>query len=275
VITAAPNFRIRRLNLTEDANDNPIEKGTLPNRHYECVKMEPYETLSEDNHVAFLQLEREFRMEMEEAQDNSSSNWQYATADYMNKTLAAATALEIDALAGFSVDTRDSDAHSNNFNAFLRAVDNVIIQIRIANSRARNAMSVGLSEAQKSKVHHYIEKIRSEVEASGATTGKKERLFDILSTLSNEVSKDRTRYERFADLARSLAGLSEEVERKGARPWWPWFEKIMGLFDDAKQAEPQLPRPPEIKKIEPPRKELPKPNPKKGPEDTMDDEIPF
>ena len=63
--------------------------------------MDPYENLSEDNHVAFLQLEKEFRNELETAQEDQNSNWSYITADYMNKTLAAANALDVDALSGF------------------------------------------------------------------------------------------------------------------------------------------------------------------------------
>lgn len=239
--------------------------------------MEPYEQLSEDDHVAFLQIEKEFRQQMENSWEDQNSNWDYTTADYMNKTLAAATALDIEALAGFSVNTRDSDEHRENFGDFLRAVDNVIVQMRIMNSRTRNAMTVGLTEAQKTKIHHLIEKIRTEVEESNTPEAKKDKLFDILKSLASEVSKNRTRYERFADLARSLAGLSGDVEREGARPWWPWFEKIMGLIDDAKEAEPQLPKPPEIKKIEPPKRQLPKPDEGGGYGSgrDLDDEIPF
>lgn len=232
--------------------------------------MNSYEELPEDNHAAFLHLEREFRREMHHLQEDQNSNWSYVTADYMNKTLAAATALDVDALAGFSVTTRDMDEHRENFDDFLRAVDNVIVQMRILNSRTRNSMTVGLTESQKTKIHHLIEKIRTEVEASTTPESKKDKLFDILNNLAKEVSKNRTRYERFADLARSLAGLSGDVERDGARPWWPYFARIMGLIDDAKEAEPQLPKPPEIKKIEPPRKQLPKPSEPQG-----DDEIPF
>lgn len=151
--------------------------------------MDPYENLSEDNQVAFLQLEKEFRSELETAQEDQNSNWSHITADYMNKTLAAAAALDVDALSGFSVNTRDDNEHIENFNDFLRAVDNVIIQIRIANSRNRNAMSVGLTEAQKTKIHHFIEKIRGEIELSSAPDAKKEKLYDILASLSQEVSQ--------------------------------------------------------------------------------------
>lgn len=115
-----------------------------------------------------------------------------------------------------------------------------------------------------------IEKIRQLVESFDAVVSKKEKLFDILATLAKEVSKSKTKFERFADLARALAGLSRDVEKDGTEPWWPWFKVIMGVVDDAKEAEPQLPKPPEIKRIEPPRKELPKPS-----RSDFDDEIPF
>lgn len=237
--------------------------------------MNPYEELSEDDHVAFLQIEKEFRGQMDIMLEERNLNWDHITAEYMNKTLAAASALNIDALDGFSVNTRDADEHRENVGDFMRAVDSIIVQMRIMNSRARNSMTVGLNEAQKTKIHRLIEKIRAEVEGSSTPEGKKDKLFDILNNLAKEVSKNRTRYERFADLARSLAGLSGDIEREGARPWWPWFEKIMGLINDAKEAEPQLPKPPDIKKIEPPRRELPKPSGGYDDSRDLDDEIPF
>ena len=146
--------------------------------------MDPYENLSEDDHVAFLQLEKEFRNEMEMAQEDRNSNWAYHTADYTNKTLAAADTLGIEALSGFSVNTRNDNEHIENFNDFLRAVDNIIVQMRIMNSRTRNAMSVGLTEAQKTKIHHFIERIRGEDEISTAPDAKKEKLYDILAKLA-------------------------------------------------------------------------------------------
>ncbi len=237
--------------------------------------MDLYEQISDDDHVAFLQLEREFRNELENRQEDQNSNWSYLSADYMNKVLAAAKALEIESLSGFAVDTRDLNAHNANFDDFLRAVDSVIVQIRIEISRRQNAMIVGLTEVQKTKIRRFIKKIRDEVENSNAPPSKKESLFEILAKLSVEVSKDRTRFDRFADLARSLAGLSAVLEREGARPWWPWFEKIMGLIDDAKEAEPKLPKPIKIREIEPPRKELPGSFDGDESNSSDDDEIPF
>ena len=127
-------------------------------------------------------------------------------------------------------------------------------------------LSAGFSEAQKTKLHALIEKMRSEVDQSGAHQDKKDKIFNILSILAKEVSKDRTGFGRFADLARALAGLSKEVEQEGAQPWWKWFKLAMGVVDDAKEKEPALPAPEEPKRIEPPKKQLPKPD---------NDEIPF
>jgi hypothetical protein len=231
---------------------------------------DPYESLSDDNHVAFMQLEREFRTELEMLQESNNSNWEYITADYMNKTLAAARALEIEALSAFTVNTREDSGHGQNFNEFLRAVDSLVVQMRIYNARRRNGMSVGLNDQQKTKIHALIEKIRVLVEESNAVVSKKEKLFGILASLAEEVSKARTKFERFGDLARGLAGLSKDIQKEGAEPWWPWFKAIMGVVDDAKEAEPQLPKPPEIKRIEPPNKKLPKPG-----RSDLDDEIPF
>lgn len=132
-------------------------------------------------------------------------------------------------------------------------------------------MSVGLDPDQKSKIHTLIEKIRKEVEASAASVAKKEKIYSIISNLSEEVSKARTGLERFGDLARGLSGISREVAEEGAEPWWKWFKAVMGIVDDAKESEPQqLPKPPEVKRIEPPKKELPKPG-----NSDLDDDIPF
>ena len=75
---------------------------------------------------------------------------------------------------------------------------------------------------------------------------------------------------RFGDLARGLAGISKDVAEEGAEPWWKWAKLIFGEVNEAKDAEPQLPKPNEVKRIEPPRKELPKPLDR-----NLDDEVPF
>lgn len=228
-----------------------------------------YEELPDDNYAAFLQLESEFRAEFNATSEDS--NWSYAAADYMNKTMHAAKALEVEALAHYQrPPSYKNPEFSEIFDAFLHDVDGVIVQIRITNARHRKGMSVGFSPEQKTKIHALIEKIRKEVDGSNSSASKKEKLFHILSALSKETSNPRTKFESFGDLARGLAGLSSDIAKEGAEPWWKWFKLAMGVVDEAKESEPLLPRPPEIKRIEPPRKELPKPE-----RANVDDDIPF
>ncbi|MDP3961708.1 MAG: hypothetical protein Q8Q26_16875, partial [Pseudorhodobacter sp.] len=100
--------------------------------------MVPYEELPDDDFAAFMQLESEFRKEFEANAQEPNSNYEYESADYMNKTLAAANPLGIEALANYDVDTSSRDRKfSDDFTAFKRDVDNIIIQMRILNSRRR------------------------------------------------------------------------------------------------------------------------------------------
>jgi len=228
-----------------------------------------YDGLSEDNQIAFLQLEQNFRKTFEEAIDQSDSSYAYHASNYMNHTIAAAKALGIDALSRYETISDTAAGFSYKFDSFKQDVDHVLVQMRIANSRRSRAFSVGLTSAQKTKIHGLAAKIRSEVEQSSASLEKKERLFKILADLSLEVDKPRTKFERLGDLARALSGLSKDVA-EDQEGWWKWFKALMGIIDEAKEAEPPLPKPTEVKKIEPPRKNLPKPD-----QSNLDDEIPF
>ncbi|UWR04360.1 hypothetical protein K3740_06675 [Ruegeria conchae] len=228
--------------------------------------IEDFPELSDDNYIAFMQLEAEFRTKFEKETGDEQGQWEYEAGDYMNRTIAAAKALDIDALSAYETTAEIDFAR---FNLFRRDVDNILIQMRVHHSRRSKAMSVGFTAEQKTKIHALVQKMRTAIEDSSAQVDKKEKLFKIIAKLSEEVDKPRTGLERFGDLARGLASVSRDVEEEGARPWWKWYQLAMGVVDDAKEAEPQLPKPVEPKQIEPPRKELPKPK------TIDDDEIPF
>lgn len=225
--------------------------------------------LPEDNLAAFMKMEAEFRQKFEALSLESERNWQYDAADYMNKTLAAAIELGLDALSHHEAVSHDSSNFSSSFSNFLRDVDHILVRIRIQGSRRQRGNSVGLTEEQKTRIHALIEGIRQAIEKSSAEMAKKERLFNILADLAKEVSKPRTALARFGDLARGLAGIGKDVAEE-AEPMWKWARLIFGEVDEAKEKEPQLPKPEEIKRIEPPRKELPKPD-----GSNFEDDIPF
>ncbi|MFD3192038.1 hypothetical protein ACFMPD_17515, partial [Sedimentitalea sp. HM32M-2] len=183
---------------------------------------EDFPDLPDDDNLAFMKLEAEFRSEYQSATEDQSGNWEFEAADYMNKTLAAAKALNVEALNNYSAAQHNSRGFGETFWLFFRDVDNVIIQMRIHGSRRSKLNSVGFTEDQKNKIHALIEKIRTAVEKSSAQVSKKEKVFDILGALAKEVSKPRTALARFGDLARGLAGVSKDVAEEGAEPWWKW-----------------------------------------------------
>lgn len=228
-----------------------------------------FSDLPDDNNLAFIKLHSDFKKEFEFNLQGSDSNFRYHAANYMNNTLAAASALDVVELGNFGVTPSNAKRFDDDFAHFSIAVENIVIQIKIKYSRRNTAMSVGLTVEQKSKIHILIDKIREEIECSSAVTAKKEKLYKIISALALEVDKSRTGLERFGDLARGLSSVSKELA-DGAEPWWKWFKLIMGEVDEAKESEPALPKPEERKKLEAPRKQLPKPD-----TNDLDDEIPF
>ena len=232
--------------------------------------IDDYPELSNDNSIAFKQLEAEFRKTFAQNADPEDNSWYSEALDYMSQTLAAAKALDISALSMYDT---PNEIDPNHYYQFRRDVDSILVQIRVHYSRRAQEMSVGFNAAQKTKIHRCVCKIRKTIEESSVQVAKREKLFEIISMLSKEVDQPRTRFERFTDVARGLAGVSKEFEEEGARPWWKWFHSMMGIVHDAKENEQlQIPQSLEPKLIEAPRKALPKPKPKTN---DFDDEIPF
>ncbi|CDX60252.1 hypothetical protein MPL1032_30131 [Mesorhizobium plurifarium] len=236
-----------------------------------------YDDLPEDHEKAFVYLERQFRAQLDESlKDNDQSNFDaYCKRKYMNAVIAAAKSLEIPGIADYETSYDDRGVW-DAFENFEMDVMNLTVQIEINHARRRKKYSVTFDSAAKQKVRHYIEQIRASVEQSDLPQNKRDAIFKKLSELTLEIDRDRTRFEVVADSIRSLARLSGDVEREGAEPWWKWVKLIFGEIDDAKDKEPKtsLPAPAERKRLEPPRKQLPRPKEKPAGRE-LDDEIPF
>ena len=212
-----------------------------------------FDELPSDPEAAFISLEAQFRAGLEQTASIDLRDLDRQT--YISQTLGAADALGIEALSAYQEIPIDQIEYA----PFQHTVTKLLTHLHIRRSANKRILSAGFTEEQKTKLHALIEKIRREVDQSGAHQDKKDKIFNILWALAKEVSKDRTGFGRFADLARALAGLSKEIENEGAQPWWKWFKLIMGVVYDAKEKEPALPVPEAPKRIEPPKKQLPKP----------------
>jgi len=238
-----------------------------------------YDNLPDDPELAFVHLEAHYKTTLDEdlQSTDQGSNVAYYRSQYCNKVIAAAKALDIAHLKDVSLPDVEGRNSWEVFDRFESDVQNLIIQIRINHARRAKKFSVALDGTAKQKIRHFIEQIRLAIEASDIPQNKKDKIFEKLADLTLEIDRDRTRFEVIADAVRAVARLSGDVEREGAEPWYKWFKLIWGEVDEAKENEPKpsLPAPGEKKQLEPPRKQLPKPESRNDFGRSLDDDIPF
>lgn len=227
------------------------------------------EDLPDHPEMAFLELVGRYSDTLSEAVGKSNYSDHYTDCmQYLVKVTSAAKACELDVLGDWQVFAYDHDDFDYRFLLFRSEVDHYINVIKIKNTRKTNANGVRLNDQEKQTLHGYIEKMRQIIASSNLPDARKERIYEVLSQLGLEVSRDRTRFERIATFTRDLAGLSKETANEGAMPWAKVFLAFWGVLDDAKQDEQQrLPAPETRKTLPPPNK------PKMEPD--LTDEIPF
>jgi len=86
--------------------------------------LSPYEELPDDDVLAFLHLEAEFREEFNNDSRSEDANWLFSGNQYLNKTLAAADELGIEELLSFDNGSAYGDKNfSEHLQAFQRAVE--------------------------------------------------------------------------------------------------------------------------------------------------------
>lgn len=232
---------------------------------------EIYDSLPDDLELAFAHLEGHFRSQMETniADSDEGNVIAHFRAHYINQVIAAAKALDIAGIKEYEPPDTQRNVWEY-YESFSNDVMSLIIQIKINHAQRRRKYSVSLTGPEKLTIRHYIEQIRQLVEESNIAPNKKEAIFKKLADLTLEIDRGRTRFEVIADGIRAIARLSGDIEREGAEPWWKWVKLLFGVIDDAKEKESSssLPGPEDRKKLEPPRKQLPKPR-------DIDEEVPF
>jgi hypothetical protein len=240
------------------------------------IPEEALANLPDDPELAFVQLEKKFRDEMNanlEHSDNNNSYEAYCT-QYMNHTAAIAEALGLDILKNWREATgRISDIHRQ----FVADVDHYIITIQITHTRRSKGYSVALDHATKAKIRHHLSQIKETVDRLEVPEAKKEALYARISDLESEVDRDRTRFDAYSALFLEAATTTGKAARK-LKPLMKLLQPITILFANAKESENtqllRLPPAPTLKRLEPPQLKLPPPDPKAPPPD-LDDDIPF
>jgi hypothetical protein len=176
-----------------------------------------YLDLAEDPDVAFRKLEKKFREELEEHLENSQGHHSDTlTLSYINRTIAAAKTLEIEPLKDWEV-----PSHRNNvwdeYQEFSTVVEHYLVQVQILHSRPVRGYSVRLDATTKSKIRHYLDRVREIVDRLEVPLPNKEALTAKITALSDEVDRDRTRFDAYAGLALEMAATGREVAQPSIR----------------------------------------------------------
>jgi hypothetical protein len=238
-----------------------------------------YPDLAEDPDLAFRQLEKKFRGEMNEALNDldREQSGDICYLSYINRTIAAAKTLAIETFKDWEIPSHERNSLWGEYQEFNTAIEHYLVQVQIMHSRRVRGYSVQLDASTKSKIRHYLEKIREIVDRLEVPLPKKEALTAKITALSDEVDRDRTRFDAYAGLALEVAATGGEMAQK-LNPLRKFLDSIAGLLGYAKQAEdarPSLPAPHERKRLTAPRRERLTPSPEQPRLPDLDEDIPF
>lgn len=234
-----------------------------------------YQNLPSDPEEAFLVLEERYRTECETKIHNSHENERtdvFYTA-YIARVLGAITALDLTAEFEDRV-PRIEDVDYNTYLNFSKDVEHYRTILLIKHGRRVQGYSVRFDTATKEKLRHHLRQMHELVEKSEIETEKKESLFSKLNALQNEIDRDRTRIEAYADLTFAVAGMLDTA----LEPINRVLASIARVFWGAQQDEiKRLPPPKPPKRIEGPKNDrTSQPRSlKTRSRNDMDDEIPF
>lgn len=135
-----------------------------------------------------------------------------------------------------------------------------------------------LNEEIRRQIHGYISKIREVIEPIDLKPAKRDALFAKLNALASEVDSDRTKTEAWGAFVLEVAGVGGKAARE-LTPVREMIDSIGNLIGKAREMMAEglgLPSPGERKKLEPPCRQLPRPEAEKKPlADDLDDDIPF
>jgi hypothetical protein len=193
--------------------------------------------------------------------------------EYINEVSAAAREFDIEPLKSQLV-PQVSDA--NLYQAYLQfthEVDGFTTQIRLRRLKRNRRNSVGLDGNTKTRIHQYIQKIRTVLNKIEIPEPKRDALFGKLDAFALEVDKSRTNLQSVAEVYLTVCTVIGEGFNK-LEPVRRFIDSIAALMGKAKETEDSLRALPfPTKQLEFPLKQLAPPDANGK---TLDDEdIPF
>ena len=213
---------------------------------------------------------------MQMINDQSNGNFDRSVqAQYM----AAVSSVAVECgLTGLSrrIPAENSDSFYEEFREFSLAVQSEVARIRIRGRRSRNSALVQLTDNTRTKIKHYISRLRDTIDKSDLPDARKRTLHDKLDELLDELGKRRLNLGKtMAVLSMVLVGLGSATTIAAEGPSAiTYIMKLIGMDKESEDAA--------VSRLAPPPKALPAPPPppvsvKARPVATqaVDDDIPF
>ena len=174
-----------------------------------------------------------------------------------------------------SIPVENDDNFYDEFSKFSLAVQGEVARIRIRGRRSRNSVSVQLTDNTRTKIEHYISRLRETINKSDLPDARKKTLHGKLDELADELGKRRLNLGKtMAVLSMVLVGLGSATTIAADGP--SAITHIMQLIGVDKESEDAA-----VSRLAPPPKALPAPPQKPPPVPVnarpapIDDDIPF
>ncbi len=159
---------------------------------FELISAEEFDNLPEDDEQCFVEFEAICRRNMTRMsnQDTRANFDQSVQAQYMAAVSSVAVECGLTHLS--QPHTLESDnGFYENFSRFSLAVQGEVARIRIRGRRSRGSLSVQLMDNTRTKIRHYISRLREIIDASDLPAARKAALRGKLNELVEELERRR------------------------------------------------------------------------------------
>lgn len=218
---------------------------------YQLISEEEYDNLPDEDDRCFVEFEAICRRSMTRMIDQNTTN-DFDTAvreQYISAVYAVAIECHVE-----GIDRPDvSEDFFRGFSAFSLQVQGAVARIRIRRRGDRHPYSVLLTDSTRTKIEHYISRIRDLVTRSEMDPDRKKRLDEKLDQLVKELSQQRV---SFAKAMAILVGVTTVIAGVTtiAADGQSAIAHIMQLIGQDKESEEAA-----AKRLAPPPKALPSP----------------
>ncbi len=243
---------------------------------FELISDEEFDNLPTDNERCFIEFEAINRRNLNRM-INNDTNTEFDRVVRQQYMAAVSAVAHECGVPNISFDPDTDENTYQQFGRFSLAVQGEVARLRIRQRGERHPYSVMLTGATRTKIEHYISRIRDVVAKSDMDAGRKRDLNKKLDELVSELTGHRLSFAKsMAILAAVMATMGSVVTISADGP--SAVAHIMQLIGEDKATEETAAR-----RLAPPPKALPAP-PKPGTfgrppprslPDELDDDIPF